>query len=307
MRVPEVQMLNLGFTSHTFYRNASEEETLKPRMDTEDRQTGFQHALLSSGEKRSTKGQKAKSTGDITRTGFLFGRFASVQTAKAVVNAFDNSINPRSLGTTLHFGPSLRPKAKTLKIQRQNKGEEAALFCCSQPQSLAPSSEVGCMMILPSAPSQVSLLPGLGAPPAPIQILCHITRSQKGPCLEMTREWENPQPCLEMNQSQKGPCLEMTQEWENSHPCLEMTRPSLSGNDPGANFLSENDPGPAKPLSENDPGGLRTSVSTSENTCQYQNPKSVDRSKTKAAIARQTRQNDRDKETRDKRQRVLPH
>lgn len=36
----------------------------------------------------------------------MFFLQASVQTAKAVVNAFDNSINPRSLGTTLHFGHS---------------------------------------------------------------------------------------------------------------------------------------------------------------------------------------------------------
>ena len=75
-----------------------------------------------------------------------------------------------------------------------------------------------------------------------------MTRSQKGPCLEMTREWENSHPCLEMTRSQKGHCLEVEDK---------------------ASLLLQ---------------GLCTSASTSENTCQYQNHKLVDLYKTNAAI-----------------------
>ena len=39
-----------------------------------------------------------------------------------------------------HACPSLLPKAKALKIQRENKGEGAALFCCSQPLSVTSST-----------------------------------------------------------------------------------------------------------------------------------------------------------------------
>ena len=56
----------------------------------------------------------------------------------------------------------------------------------------------------------LSIDPGLGEFPYRSQTpWLKMIRGPKGPCLEMTQDWENSHPCLEMMQDQKGPCLEM--------------------------------------------------------------------------------------------------
>ena len=80
----------------------------------------------------------------------------------SVLHLLSFSIASNQITCHQHAGPSPLPKAKTLKIQRENKGEGADLFCCSQPLSVLSST--ACLLKRhPSALSQVQDT----LPPAP--------------------------------------------------------------------------------------------------------------------------------------------